>query len=228
MDEIRDMSETDQEERLSTADLAHGRRDVSRGENPVEPLPAKDEGGVRLGTKPVLEAAREGSTPSDMQSPVGSIGTSTVGRGASDTDREAPTQVGPSARGGSTSAARVAASRTVDATEGVPTSHAASGTGAAVATAREIETGPLFSPDETKSFRDRWDGIQVRFVDEPRRSVEQADELVAAAMQRLAEQFSEERSRLEHQWIHGGNVSTEDLRLALRRYRSFFERLLSV
>lgn len=65
-------------------------------------------------------------------------------------------------------------------------------------------------------------------MDEPRKSVEEADSLVAAAMKRLAEQFAEERSRLEHEWDRGSDVSTEDLRVALRRYRSFFSRLLNV
>jgi hypothetical protein len=65
-------------------------------------------------------------------------------------------------------------------------------------------------------------------VDEPRRAVEQADSLVASAMKRLAEVFAEERFNLEHQWDRGDNVSTEDLRIALQRYRSFFQRLLSI
>ncbi|MGC1904263.1 MAG: hypothetical protein WA715_10630 [Candidatus Acidiferrum sp.] len=229
MDEERDMSETNQEERLSTADLAHPRRDASREDHPVEEFPREDESGVRPGTKPVL-AAWEDRTPSETQSVSGSVGTVRVSRAAPDLDRGVATQAVLNSKAGPTdaSATRVAASRTTDATEGVATSRAVSDTGAAVATAREVETGPLFSPEETKNFRDRWDGIQVGFVDEPRRAVEQADGLVAAAMQRLAEQFSEERSRLEQQWIHGGDVSTEDLRLALRRYRSFFGRLLSV
>jgi hypothetical protein len=77
-------------------------------------------------------------------------------------------------------------------------------------------------------MRSRWDAVQVAFVDEPRRAVEQADGLVAFAMKRLAEVFSEERSKLEKQWDRGDNVSTEDLRIALQRYRSFFHRLLSL
>jgi hypothetical protein len=100
--------------------------------------------------------------------------------------------------------------------------------GTATAMAKDTESGPLFSSDEAANLRSQWDAIQVAFVDEPRRAVEQADALVASAMKRLAEQFAEERSRLEGQWDHGGDVSTEDLRLALRRYRSFFGRLLSV
>ena len=67
-----------------------------------------------------------------------------------------------------------------------------------------------------------------RFVDEPRGSVERADELVAQVMQRLAQSFSEQRSELEKQWDASDEISTEELRLALRRYRSFFERLLSI
>lgn len=95
-------------------------------------------------------------------------------------------------------------------------------------TSNEPERGPLFSAEEAANLRSRWDVIQVGFVDEPRRSVQQADSLVAAAMKRLAEQFAAERSTLEGQWDRGGDVSTEDLRIALRRYRSFFGRLLSV
>jgi hypothetical protein len=87
---------------------------------------------------------------------------------------------------------------------------------------------PLFSPGEAKEFRVRWDTIQGGFVDEPRRAVEQADSLVAGAMKRLAEVFSDERAKLEGQWDRKEGVSTEDLRLALRRYRSFFGRLLSI
>lgn len=93
---------------------------------------------------------------------------------------------------------------------------------------KEIESAPLFSSEETESLRSRWDAIQVSFVDEPRQAVQQADNLVANAMKRLAEVFAEERGRLDQQWSRGRDVSTEDLRLALRRYRSFFGRILSV
>jgi hypothetical protein len=103
-----------------------------------------------------------------------------------------------------------------------------SSAGAATAPAFDEQEVPLFSSEEAKDFRTRWDAIQQSFVDDPRRVVEQADGLVAAAMKRLAEMFAAERARLEGQWDRGGSVSTEDLRLALRRYRSFFGRLLSV
>lgn len=92
----------------------------------------------------------------------------------------------------------------------------------------EPERGPLFSAEETASLRSKWDFIQGGFVDEPRRSVQEADSLVAATMKRLAEQFAAERSNLEGQWDRGSDISTEDLRVALRRYRSFFGRLLSI
>jgi hypothetical protein len=86
----------------------------------------------------------------------------------------------------------------------------------------------LFPSNELQGLRTRWNDIQTGFVDEPRKAVEQADGLVASAMKRLAEVFAQERSGLEQQWDRGDNVSTEDLRVALQRYRSFFDRLLSV
>ena len=90
------------------------------------------------------------------------------------------------------------------------------------------EASPLFRQEEAQTFHDRWTSIQAGFVDEPRRAVEEADSLVADAIKRLAEMFAEERSGLERQWDRGDEVSTEDLRQALRRYRSFFGRLLAV
>jgi hypothetical protein len=104
----------------------------------------------------------------------------------------------------------------------------ASGTGAAVARAREEERVALFIANEANELRARWDGIQVGFVDEPRNAVQEADALVSATIKRLAEIFAEERQKLEQQWDRSENVSTEDLRLALQRYRSFFARLLAI
>jgi hypothetical protein len=86
---------------------------------------------------------------------------------------------------------------------------------------------PLLADAELTDLRSRWTDIQAGFVDEPRQSVERADQLVASAIQRLAEAFARERAALESQWESGSNVSTEDLRLALQRYRSFFGRLLN-
>jgi hypothetical protein len=87
--------------------------------------------------------------------------------------------------------------------------------------------GQLFPNNELNELRARWDKAQIGFVDEPRAAVQQADELVATVVKRIAEQFAAERAELEHQWDRGDNVSTEDLRQALRRYRSFFDRLLA-
>ena len=87
---------------------------------------------------------------------------------------------------------------------------------------------PIFPDNEAADLRRSWESIQAGFVDEPRRAVEDADHLVAATMQRLADMFAQERSRLEAQWDRGDDVSTEDLRLALQRYRAFFGRLLAV
>jgi len=90
------------------------------------------------------------------------------------------------------------------------------------------DSTPLFADDELDRLRSRWKEVQTGFVDYPRKAVEEADGLVASAMKRLAEGFAEERSKLEQQWDQGDSISTEDLRVALQRYRTFFHRLLSV
>jgi hypothetical protein len=95
-------------------------------------------------------------------------------------------------------------------------------------TSELAEDSPELLPgEESAEFRSRWETIQTGFVDEPRRTVEEADELVAQLMRRLAESFAAEREGLEQQWGRGDDVSTEDLRVTLQRYRSFFQRLLS-
>jgi len=88
----------------------------------------------------------------------------------------------------------------------------------------EVAGPPLVS--DADSYLSRWQAIQVAFVDEPKRAVQDADSLVAEVMQRLAESFATERDRLEQQWSGGHDAGTEELRLALQRYRSFFNRLL--
>jgi hypothetical protein len=85
----------------------------------------------------------------------------------------------------------------------------------------------LFDQEELRDLRTRWDQVQTSFVDEPRHAMEQADTLVATVVKRIAEQFAEEREKLEQQWHRGNDVSTEDLRQGLKRYRAFFDRLLS-
>jgi hypothetical protein len=94
--------------------------------------------------------------------------------------------------------------------------------------AEGVERTMLFRPEEAGQFRTRWTDVQGAFVDSPRSAVERADSLVAETMKRLAEMFSEERAKLEAQWDRGDNVTTEDLRVALQRYRAFFDRLLNI
>jgi len=88
-------------------------------------------------------------------------------------------------------------------------------------------TAPLFREAEISDYQSRWSNVQTEFVDDPRRAVQEADQLVAKVMQRLADGFAKERASLEEQWDSGDNVSTEDLRVALQRYRAFFGRLLN-
>jgi hypothetical protein len=85
----------------------------------------------------------------------------------------------------------------------------------------------LLEDGELQSITMRWKDIQAEFVDEPEQAVQEADALVAELMQRLAAMFANERAELEQRWAGGRQVSTEDLRQGLRRYRSFFERLLA-
>jgi hypothetical protein len=91
----------------------------------------------------------------------------------------------------------------------------------------DADDAALLPRDQGTEFQGRWESVQTTFVDDPRNAVENADALVAELMQRLADGFARERERLEGQWSRGEDVSTEDLRVALQRYRSFFRRLLS-
>jgi len=84
----------------------------------------------------------------------------------------------------------------------------------------------LLRREESEHFRTRWNEIQSKFVDEPRSAVQQADALVSEVVEQMTQMFANERSSLESQWNQGDDVSTEDLRMALQRYRSFFNRLV--
>lgn len=128
---------------------------------------------------------------------------------------------------------RQAATESTPASQPITTADLARGAGQSTEKPARSQTppesaDPLFVREEAEDFRTRWQRVQTAFVDEPKQAVQQADELVAAAMKRLAEVFASERDKLEHEWDKNEDVSTEDLRLALRRYRSFFDRLLSV
>ena len=105
---------------------------------------------------------------------------------------------------------------------------AASAEGGGAQMAREQPTAQLFPDTECYDFRARWERIQADFVDEPRRAVQEADSLVADTMKRLIDNFSGERKKMEAVWIRADDVSTEDLRVSLQRYRSFFNRLMTL
>ena len=92
------------------------------------------------------------------------------------------------------------------------------------------QLAPLFDGKLAQDMRTRWSDIQSGFVDDPRQAVQRADELVAQALQDLARSFAKHREQIDADAKAGGDTqgSTENLRVALRRYRSFFERLLSL
>jgi len=91
----------------------------------------------------------------------------------------------------------------------------------------ESKKACFFTEGELREMRERWDKIQGEFVDQPRQAVEDADNLIGEAIKKLHEQFAEDRSSVIRQWNSGDNVSTEVLRQSLRRYRTFFDRLLA-
>jgi hypothetical protein len=93
---------------------------------------------------------------------------------------------------------------------------------------RNDELVPLFEEDAARKFRSRWLAIQSKFVDDPGDSVKQADDLVADVIKNVTMNFANRRVSLEKQWNGGDNTSTEDLRIALKQYRSFFDRLLTL
>jgi len=92
---------------------------------------------------------------------------------------------------------------------------------------KDVE-GPLLPGNDVQDLRGKWDRIQTGFVDDPRTAVKEADELVSFAIKRLEESFAGACQTLQRQWDRGDNVNTEDLRVALRKYRTFFDRLLAL
>ncbi|MER6442502.1 hypothetical protein ABT275_40255 [Streptomyces sp. NPDC001185] len=103
----------------------------------------------------------------------------------------------------------------------------ATGTGDRAGGAGDEDDVPqLLGPQDEEAFRARWQEVQSQFVDDPREAVHTADALVADVMQRLAATFADHKQELEGQWNRGEQADTENLRLALRHYRSFFNRLL--
>lgn len=94
---------------------------------------------------------------------------------------------------------------------------------------KAVESKPLtwFKSEEVDELKSRWNMIQVQFVDEPRKSVEQADALVEEVLKRINQAFTDQRAALDEQWVNHEEISTEDLRITLQSYRSFFNRFLA-
>jgi len=93
---------------------------------------------------------------------------------------------------------------------------------------KQNELAPLFADNTAENFRTRWLAIQSKFVDDPKATVQEADNLVTDVIQGITSSFADRRDSLEKNWNGGGEASTEELRVALKQYRSFFERLLSL
>lgn len=132
---------------------------------------------------------------------------------------------GPDAGGPMTDDLRGGDRAGADASDGA--SGTAVGTGNGTGTAGDSGNEPLLAGHDAEDFRRRWSEIQGRFVDDPQDAVRSADTLVAEVMQTLAATFASHKEDLEGQWSKGEEVVTEDLRIALQRYRSFFNRLLT-
>ncbi len=154
----------------------------------------------------------------------------TTGAAAADPVSRPLVTPAPSTPGSSAAASSAATPSTPPAHPQAPSAAATSraGTAAGAAPARAEEKGSLFAANEASGLRVQWDSIQVTFVDDPRSAVQRADALVSETIKRLTEVFASERQKLEEQWGRGADASTEDLRVALRRYRSFFTRLLEI
>jgi hypothetical protein len=135
----------------------------------------------------------------------------------------------PAAEGGSDTEARSDAEsmKAGDGPAPAPAPSRGTETGPGEAATGTAGAEPLLSEEARQELGSRWSEIQGNFVDHPQGSVQEADALVVDVMQRVTGSLSNERERLESQWRQGDDVSTEDLRVALTRYRTFFDRLLS-
>jgi hypothetical protein len=219
------------QEPLTTADIAGEQRvgrmpgdavvDETDDETDIDPADRRppQSAVARSGTS--RDTVADGDTDDDIDDTYdGEIVNSSVEPVSSANDVNAvPSSAAPSGNGRQAPKQRSASTFASDS--------AASQNTATGAQANGRNESPLFAENELRDFRARWDQVQTSFVDEPRHAVEQADTLVATVVKRIAEQFAEERSKLETQWDRGDNVSTEDLRQGFKRYRAFFDRLLS-
>jgi len=190
---------SNEETHRTTGGLSTG--DLAR---PAGPGPG-DEAGAAPSRAPVYPGESTGQTGTRPPGGESGAGPVTPAPGGSEATGATGTPEGPEATG---------ASRTSPHTDGS-------------SDAAYDETPQLLTDDEEHGFRDRWQTIQGRFVDDPREAVHDADALVADVMRTLATTFDQHKKGLEGQWSQGERVDTEELRGALRRYRSFFNRLLS-
>lgn len=201
---------------LSTRDLASPNEPagaVTTSEDDVRDVAAPEGQTARAEERTQLPVEEDARLPAD-------------GRTAAAPDEQTPPPAGEqSAPPAEARTETSATDQTVESARDQDTEPAAAPTGAADPASNAGES--LLPADMDATFQERWKEIQTRFVDEPRGAVEDADGLVANLMQQLAEGFAKERERLEAQWGRGEDISTEDLRVALQRYRSFFQRLLS-
>ncbi|HEX8858419.1 MAG TPA: hypothetical protein VGC06_04865 [Actinomycetes bacterium] len=208
---------------LSTADLA--------GQRPTTPERTDDrvEDADLDSRRETLTDDRAVDTDADGRADTMAEGPVDTGR--ADTAAEGPTDTTADGRGDTVAEMRPeervddAGGLAAGADRSLADDGVADGTGAAAPAGST--TGPLLASADAEGFRARWTDVQTGFVDSPRQAVERADALVAEVMQHLAKTFADERNGLERQWDRGGEVSTDDLRSAFQRYRSFFERLLS-
>jgi hypothetical protein len=139
------------------------------------------------------------------------------------TERVEPSSERPAQPSTTAAPAAAAAEPTIAQDESTPMPANGAGETSATSTGQD-----LFANDELAGLRARWDNVQAGFVDDPKECVQKADGLVSDLVEQLTAGFSHARSRLEEQWARGEEASTEDLRVALKRYREFFERLLAV
>jgi hypothetical protein len=147
--------------------------------------------------------------------------------GLSTEDLARPRQDQDADRGTPSAAADNAPPYAEDATVDAAPQERAAGAPHASAPEDTRENEPLLGPEEAEAFQSKWQAVQTAFVDDPQDAVRAADALVAEVMQTLAGSFTSRKEGLETQWGRGEEVLTEDLRIALQRYRSFFNRLLT-
>jgi len=104
---------------------------------------------------------------------------------------------------------------------------AGEGNGAAGAAPRTSAKDGMTSEDVAE-FRSRWADVQASFIDDPHRACEQADNLVDLVLTRLTERFAKERKQLVLKWDRGHErTETEELRVAMKGYRTLIDRLLT-